>query len=130
MFETIYMNALVFLGPALLMLLGWVAFKVKTFIDQKIGNEALKGILDRLTDATETAVKGVFQAFVEPLKNGGNFSDSDKAIAKQMAIAEIKSHLGEKGVKELMTILGWNQETVDSNLATKVEAKVADLKKE
>ena len=130
MFENIYMNALVYLGPALLLLLGWLMLKGKELIAQKVSNEAVRGMLTRLSDTTETAVKAVHQAFVDPLKKGGTFSDEDKAIAKQMALAEIKSHFGEKGIKELMHILGWDEKNVDQNLSTKVEAKVADLKKE
>lgn len=129
MFENIYMNVLVYLGPVLLLLLGWALLKGKEYIAQKVSNEAMRGMLTRLSDTTETAVKAVFQSFVEPLKKGGNFTEEDKAMAKQMALAEIKSHFGEKGIKELMHILGWDEKNVDQNLGTKVEAQVADLKK-
>lgn len=128
MFETIYMNVLFYLGPVLLIVLGWAMLKVKDLVAAKIGNEAVKGILTRLADAVETAVKATYQAFVSPLKSGGSFSDADKAIAKEMALAEIKSHLGEKGMKELMAILGWSQDQADQNLKSKIEAQVADLK--
>ena len=129
MFENIAFTLLVYLSPALLLLLGWLGLKAKNLIDLKIKNESIKGMVGRLSEVAETSVKAVFQAFVDPLKKDGKFTDQDKAIAKQMALEEIKSHLGEKGLKEIMYVLGWKEEDADKNLSTTIESKVADLKK-
>jgi len=127
MFENIYMNVLVYATPVLVILGGWIAVKVKALLDAKITNTTLNGVLSRLASTVETAVSSVYQQFVEPIKAGGTLTDDQKAQAKAMALAEIKSHLGTKGLQELEYILGWSSEQVQSNLGSHVESAVAKL---
>ena len=127
MFENIYMNVLVYTTPILVILGGWIALKVKALLDAHITNATLNGVLTRLASTVETAVSSVYQQFVEPIKAGGSLTDNQKAQAKAMALAEIESHLGMKGLQELEYVLGWSSVQVDANLSSHVEAAVANL---
>jgi len=127
MFETIYMNVLVYASPLLVILGGLIVVKIKALLDAKVTNTTLNGVLTRLASTVETAVGSVYQQFVEPIKAGGSLTDDQKAQAKAMALAEIKSHLGTKGLQELEYVLGWNADQVQANLGSHVEAAVGQL---
>ena len=124
-------SAIDFLYPALLALLGWVAQKLRKFIDAKAMHEYVKGILLRLNDAVWAAVRDVQQTFVDKIKEGradGKLTEDEIALAKAMAISKIKSYLGLKGAGVLMKVLGLDGKAFEEFLGSKVEAAVADGK--
>ena len=114
------------LGTAIAGLFTWGMLKLRQLVSAKVSNEILKGILTRLNDAVETAVKSVAQAYVDPMKKSNDFGPEAQTVAKAKAIEAVKSYMGQKGLNELTKVMGWN--AVDENLDAKVEAKVADLK--
>lgn len=124
----IFLQILVFCAPALVALFGWGMLKLNQLIAAKVENENLRGVLMRLDDAVDTAVKSVFQTFVKGLKKHEKFDEAAQKEAKEAALAEIKSYLGPKGLSLISKILGWKD--ADKELGAKVEAKVESVKKE
>jgi len=125
------LKVLQILSPILLAALTWVAAKVAQYIQAKVKNEYLRGVLVRLDDAVLAAVREVQQVTVEAIKSGsadGKLTPDERARVKQAAIDSVKSHLGMKGISELAKILGLETGAVDKLLSTRVEAAVHDLK--
>jgi hypothetical protein len=125
------LKVLQILSPILLAALTWVAAKAAQYIQAKVKNEYLRGVLVRLDDAVLTVVREVQQVTVEAIKSGsadGKLTPDERARVKQAAIDSVKSHLGMKGISELAKILGLESGAVDKLLSTRVEAAVHDLK--
>ncbi len=119
------------LSPILLAALTWVAAKIAQYIQAKVKNEYLRGVLVRLDDAVLAAVREVQQVTVEAIKSAsadGKLTAEERARVKQAAIDSVKSHLGTKGLGELAKILGLEGGAVEKLLSTRVEAAVHDLK--
>jgi hypothetical protein len=119
------------LSPILLAALTWVAAKVAQYIQAKVKNEYLRGVLVRLDDAVLAAVREVQQVTVEAIKSAsadGKLTGEERARVKQAAIDSVKSHLGMKGIAELAKILGLESGSIEKLLSTRVEAAVHDLK--
>jgi len=125
------LKVLQILSPILLAALTWVAAKVAQYIQAKVKNEYLRGVLVRLDDAVLAAVREVQQVTVEAIKAGsadGKLTPDERTRVKQAAIDSVKSHLGTKGLSELAKILGLDGGAVEKLLSTRVEAAVHDLK--
>ena len=125
------LKVLQILSPILLAALTWVAAKAAQYIQAKVKNEYLRGVLVRLDDAVLTVVREVQQVTVEAIKSGsadGKLTPDERARVKQAAIDSVKSHLGMKGIAELAKILGLEGGAVEKLLSTRVEAAVHDLR--
>jgi hypothetical protein len=73
----------------------------------------------------------MFQTIVDDLKAAkadGVLSDEEKAAIKAKALANLKSHLGVKGLKELLSVLGLDDASLDKFLSSKLEASLHDVK--
>lgn len=119
------------LSPILLAALTWVAAKIAQYIQAKVKNEYLRGVLVRLDDAVLAAVREVQQVTVEAIKSAsadGKLTAEERAGVKQAALNSVKSHLGMKGLGELAKVLGLDGGAVERLLSTRVEAAVHDLK--
>jgi hypothetical protein len=118
------------LTPVLLAVFGWLSWRAAGWINAYTKNAKLKGILLRLDDAVFTAVSALEQTVVVAAKTAasdGQLTKSDGAAVKAAALAEIKSHLGQKGIAELQAILGVKPEGLDSFLSSRIEASVLQL---
>jgi len=125
------LKVLQILSPILLAALTWVAAKVAQYIQAKVKNEYLRGVLVRLDDAVLAVVREVQQVTVEAIKSAsadGKLTPDERTRVKQAAIDSVKSHLGMKGLGELAKILGLDSGAVERLLSTRVEAAVHDLK--
>jgi hypothetical protein len=119
------------LSPVLLAAVTWVAAKLGQWINARVQNEYLRGVLVRLDDAVLGVVREVHQVTVDALKAAtvdGRLPPAARDSVKQAALNAIKSHLGARGVKDLARVLGLNPESVDRLIGTKIEAAVHDLK--
>ncbi len=104
----------------------WVSIQARAWIAAKVKNETAKGILGRLDDTVEAAVKEVEQTVLSSLTT---VSPGDLSAAKTAALKTIESHLGAKGIAELMAVLGMTDASaLGKYLETQLEAKVLDLK--
>jgi len=129
--QSIGLKVLEILSPVLLAALTWVAAKLAQLLRAKIKNEYLKGALVRLDDAILVAVKDLQQSVVDEIKAAsadGKISDDEKKRIKEKALANVKAHLGTKGLSELATILGLDGGALDGVLSSRVEAAVHDLR--
>ncbi len=117
------------LGPILMAAFSWLSVKGAELIGAKVKNARLRGILFRLNDAVFTAVREVQQNMIDSIKAGGGVLDPRaREEAKNAAIATVKSHIGERGIKELIEILGLEEKQIDDIIGARIEAAVHDLK--
>lgn len=126
------LKALEILSPVLLAALTWAAAKLAQLVRAKVKNEYLRGVLVRLDDVVFTAVKDLQQTVVNEIKLAsadGKISDAEKRRVKDQAIANVKSHLGTKGIGELAKVLGLDGGAIEGLLSSKVEAAVHDLRR-
>ena len=115
--------ALKVLAPIFLALLGLLAAKLHDYIVAKVKNEKLQGLLSRLEQAALTAVTEVEQAVVSKLDPNIPLGENAK-VAKDAALASLKTHMGPTGLNELKAILGVDDKAVDQILSSHIESKV------
>lgn len=115
------------LAPVFLAFLTWAAAKLVAWIHSKVRNETTAGVLDRLGQLAINVVQEIEQTVVSALPD-----KADKAAllaARDQALATLKSHLGEKGLHELMTVLGLkDSDAVVRLLLSYIESSVLTLK--
>lgn len=95
------------------------------YIASKTNNAKVQAALGRLDQVMSDAVKSAQQTIIGSIKPGDNLATT-LSEAKAVALSDVKSHYGEKGIAELKKVLGWDD--VEKNLSTKLEAAVHDLK--
>jgi hypothetical protein len=123
-------QALDLLTPVFLAVIGWLSFQAAGWIRAHTKNAQVQGILLRLDDAVATAVGSLEQTVVVAAKSAaadGQLTKADGAAVKAAALAEIKSHLGPKGIAELQAILGIKPDGLDSFLSSRIEASVLQM---
>lgn len=105
----------------------WASAMLPQWIKAKVKNESVAGVLERLTALTFTVVSEVQQTVVSNL---GDKANAEALLAaRDQALATLKTHLGPKGIKELMTVLGiQTSDAFDKLLVTFIESAVHNLK--
>lgn len=119
------------LGSVIVALLSALSVQINRWIASKTKNEKLAGLFSRIDDAVFVAIKEVAQLSVDAARQAavdGKLPAEIAAAAKTAAIASARSHLGPKGIRELIEIVGIPAESVDAFLGSRVEAGVAELK--
>lgn len=115
------------LGPAFVVFVTYAAAHLGAWIRSKMHNEVVVGVLDRLAQLAINVVREVQQTVVSSLPD-----KADKAAllaARDQALETLKSHLGEKGLRELMTVLGLkDDDAVVKLLISYIESSVLSLK--
>lgn len=117
------------LGVLVAGLIGLAAKKLSDLLKAKVDNQLLEGALLRLNEAVGSAVLEVEQTVVKVLKEAladGALSEEEKARVKAAAVDKAKALLGEKGLDQILKVLGLK--SPDELLAAKVEAAVASLR--
>lgn len=130
--DTILPKLLEAVLPLLGILASWASIELAKFIKAKTKNEALAGALVRLNDVVFTVVKSLNQTVVDGLKAAnadGRVTPEEVAKIKADALALVKSHIGPKGLDELLYVFGLKDEAaLDKFVSDKVEAAVGDVK--
>lgn len=125
--------------PLFLAGLTWVSKLLVNLIAQKVKNEEVKGILQRLDTISFDVVKELMQVSVDAAKKAADDGKVPKEVAEaagKAALDKIKSYLGPDGLEKLKAILGFNTDPatadakLDSFLTTKIEATVHSVKME
>lgn len=115
------------LAPAFAVFVTWAAAHLGAWIRSKVRNDAVAGVLDRLAQLAFNVVQEVQQTVVSSLPD-----KADKTAllaARDQALATLKSHLGEKGLRELMVVLGLkDDDAVVRLLLSYIESSVLTLK--
>lgn len=115
------------IAPALAALLAWMSVQVSLWIKNRVHNERIASVLDRLSQLAFTVVQEIQQTVVSNLSDKAN--KTALAAARDQAIATLKSHLGDKGLQELMTALGLKDDAaVTRLLVSYVESSVKSMK--
>src|SRR4051812_49448878 len=97
------------LSQVLLAAVTWVAARLGQWINARVQNEYLRGVLVRLDDAVLGVVREVHQVTVEALKAAtadGKLPPAARDSIKQAALGAIKSHLGLRGIADIAKVLG------------------------
>ena len=117
--------------PVLMAALTWGAARLASYINAKVKNEYLRGMLVRLNDAVVDAVKEAQQVAVASLakaNSDGVVTAEENAKVKADVMAVVQSHIGKKGLAEIGKVLGLDDGTLAALLSTKIEAAVYDIK--
>jgi hypothetical protein len=108
--------------------LTWASLKIPGWISSHVKNARAAGILTRLAMLAETVVQEVQQTVVSAMDKDNPPADQLKA-ARDAALATLKSHLGDEGLKEIEDVLGLtDQDAVVRLLVSFIESAVHTLK--
>jgi hypothetical protein len=114
--------------PLVGLFVAWASMMLPAWIKAKVKNESVAGVLERLSQLAFSVVTEIQQTIVSGL--GDKATSEELLKARDLAIANLKSHLGTKGLKELMTVLGLADDAaVTKLLITFIESAVHNLPK-
>lgn len=104
--------------------------KLHDWIDAKVKNEKVRGVLNRLDDAAVKVVQDVAQRGVGAL-DVSKSAKFNAGAAKAAAMESLKTHLGgDAGAAELKKVLGLpDDKAVADVMSTAIESSVLDLKR-
>ncbi|MDR0966676.1 MAG: hypothetical protein LBM75_09300 [Myxococcales bacterium] len=111
-------------GIATTLLIRWIYSKTKSAIVDRA--------LTAVSQACHLAVTQVWTNYVEALKAeapDGKLTDSDKSMARSIAIQTVKSFLGPKGLALIVKGLGVEAAWLESFLGASVESSLASLRR-
>lgn len=115
------------LVPVMIAFLTWASAHVPAWIAAKVNNTRVAGVLERLSQLAFQVVQEVQQTVVSKL--GDKATEAELLAARDQALATLKSHLGDKGLQEIETVLGLqDQDAVIKMLITFIESAVHSLK--
>ena len=126
--STLLTALLAALVPVVAVVLKMAGTALANWLKAKIDNATAEGILVRLNDAAFSAVGSTWQTMGEAMKAAaadGKFTPEEKAQLKAIAIAEVKSVLGPKGLATLLEVLGLKSESdADKVISAKDEQAI------
>jgi hypothetical protein len=102
------------------LLVPWLGLAAGKWINANVRNTYLQNVLLRVDDLALTVVKEVQQTM------DGASGDQKKTAA----LETLRSHLGPKGLAEVMHVLGLDDGGLQSFLTSKLEANVHDVKQQ
>lgn len=115
------------IAPALTALTAWIAVQLSAWIKTKVRNEKVSGVLERLTQLAFHVVQEVEQTVVSALPDKAD--EAALLAARNQALATLKSHLGEKGLHELMVVFGLkDDDAVVKMLLSFIESAVMTMR--
>lgn len=120
-------------ADALVLMLIWLGKHWAEQIGFKVQNDRSRAILQRAETLAVAVVKRVFQAYVKPAKDSGRWGPEQQRQAHDMAVTELKDHLGFRGMQELGWVMfgqGTPPEDVRDTgiISTLIEAAIHDNK--
>ena len=105
-------------------LISYLGFKLSQWISQQIKNDKEKALLNKANDIVMTAVKSVFQTYVESLKEADTFTVEAQQAALNRARAIVASEL----TTELKDFIKTNYGDLANWLTNAIEASIYQLK--
>lgn len=128
----LFFSIIELLSPIFLAGIGWIGKLGGDWIKAKTKNELVGGALQRLSISVIDAVKFLNQTLVNEIKKAkadGVITPEERILIKQACVDAVKSYFGPKGLAELAKILGLSEIGVEKLIGDKIEAAVADVKK-
>ncbi len=116
----------VVVSAVVLPLISLIGAKLVSFINAKINNEKASKLLEKATEIVTSAVRSVFQTYVEALKKNGTF-DKDSQIS---ALNQAKTIAINQMTDEVKTYISATYGDLDNWLSTNIEATINLLKNE
>ena len=108
----------------ILPLISFLGIKLSQWLSTKIKDEKAAKLLTQATEIVVTAVKSVFQTYVESLKNSGTFDKAAQLEALNKAKAIVTSEL----TVELKDFIVSNYGDLESWITNQIEASIYKLK--
>lgn len=109
----------------ILPLISFLGIKLSQWLSTKIKDEKAAKLLTQATEIVVTAVKSVFQTYVESLKNSGTFDKTAQLEALNKAKAIVTSEL----TVELKDFIVANYGDLEGWITNQIEASIYKLKK-
>lgn len=123
----ILLNVLSIIVTAIIIpVISFLGYKLTQFLNTKIKDEKTASFLSQASDIVLSAVRSVFQTYVESLKNSGNFTAEAQKIAFNLAKNIVLKQLSE----EVKTFIITNYGDLDEWIRNKIEASINLLKNE
>ncbi len=114
----------VVVSAVVLPLISLIGAKLVSFINAKINNEKASKLLEKATEIVTSAVRSVFQTYVEALKKNGTF-DKDSQVS---ALNQAKTIVINQMTDEVKTYISATYGDLDNWLSTNIEATINKLK--
>ncbi len=114
----------VVVSAVVLPLISLIGAKLVSFINTKINNEKASKLLEKATEIVTSAVRSVFQTYVEALKKNGTF-DKNSQIS---ALNQAKTIVINQMTDEVKTYISATYGNLDNWLSTNIEATISKLK--
>lgn len=115
------------IAPALTALLAWATVQLSGWVKAKVRNEKVAGVLDRLGQLAFHVVQETEQTVVSELPDKAD--KSALLAARNQALATLKSHLGDKGLQELVAVFGFKDDNaIVKLLISYIESAVMTMK--
>ena len=108
----------------ILPLISFLGIKLSQWLSTKIKDEKAAKLLTQATEIVVTAVKSVFQTYVESLKNSGTFDKTAQLEALNKAKAIVASEL----TVELKDFIVANYGDLEGWITNQIEASIYKLK--
>ena len=108
----------------ILPLISFLGIKLSQWLSTKIKDEKAAKLLTQATEIVVTAVKSVFQTYVESLKNSGTFDKTAQLEALNKAKAIVTSEL----TGELKDFIVANYGDLEGWITNQIEASIYKLK--
>ena len=108
----------------ILPLISFLGIKLSQWLSTKIKDEKAAKLLTQATEIVVTAVKSVFQTYVESLKNSGTFDKTAQLEALHKAKAIVASEL----TVELKDFIVANYGDLEGWITNQIEASIYKLK--
>lgn len=107
-------------------LLGWCVTAFTAWINTKVKDKKVAGYLTSITTVVTTAVKEVYQTYVESLKKAETFDAEAQKAALNSALEKIKSELSVELCDYITTTFG----DLDKYITSLIESTIYSLKNE
>lgn len=114
----------VVVSAVVLPLISLIGAKLVSFINTKINNEKASKLLEKATEIVTSAVRSVFQTYVEALKKNGTF-DKDSQVS---ALNQAKTIAINQMTDEVKDYISSTYGDLDNWLSTNIEATINTLK--
>ena len=111
-------------GTLLALVLAFLGVKYRAYIAEKVKNQKVAGVLERLGTFAFQVVSELNQTVVDQLKKDGKWNAEEAGKVAKLALDKLKSYLGPAGIKEAMTILGISNAVLESLLISFIETQV------
>lgn len=122
------LNALV---PIVVAVLGAFGSWLIAVLGSKLKSDKARTVALHVSEVAGEVVLELQQTMAEGMKAAaadGRITAEEAAELKELAVARVKRHIGEKGKADLLKVFGFDEKQLEAFIATKVEAGVVQAR--